>query len=284
MGRLILENEEISKSYNDSRKTPPCLEEGVGSEEDKKKTCDELNSEGILNSIKNKKNIVFETTGENISSWLFANENSEYYKSLKENNYTIVFAYSLVDLDEITENLFSRLDKSLNNSSVKTPRLPNFEYLSQTAPKIKITLNDLYSKCFLYKEKYESICGILPMILFVFNNNKQKMSKIFDSSTNMNMNDKDFEKLINKYFNTTAIPYEKPQSRSSKRIRRSMTHDRVHSYLHYDYAAPEEDPVSSQKSEPWVQVVPPYEVQLRQNGGRNKKKNKKATRKNKSKV
>ena len=191
-------SDELLKKFSDAylsvRKAPNCVD-------DSNLNCDEYNDEKLTKAIKEKKNIIFETTGLN-PNWLlsepFINENSDY---------TVIFAYSLVNFDKLIERNKQRALKSIkefqNNKIKPAPRLP---YIKPETFKIKVneirkTLLKLFNKCII--THIDKICGNKQIDnLLIFDNNETSMKLVFDSqkTNEYNKSELGFTFMINKLF------------------------------------------------------------------------------------
>jgi polyhydroxyalkanoate synthesis regulator phasin len=195
-------SEELLKKFNDAyftvRKTPNCVNDSI-------LNCDKYNDEKLRKAIEERKNIILETTGLNIPNWLlsepFINENTDY---------TVIFAYSLVNFDKLIERNKKRVIKSIkefqNNKTKKkpAPRLPDIkpETFRKTVNEIRKTLLKLFNNCI--KSHIQDICGSKNIDqLLIFDNNETEMKLVFDSnnSSENNKSELAFTFMINKLFN-----------------------------------------------------------------------------------
>ena len=64
-------------------------------------TCNNVNDQKLLYALQQKKNIVFETTGEYHSGWIFTGESPRLYELINGGNYKIIMAWSLTHVDEL---------------------------------------------------------------------------------------------------------------------------------------------------------------------------------------
>ena len=64
-------------------------------------TCNNVNDQKLLYALQQKKNIVFETTGEYHSGWIFTGESPRLYDFINDGNYKIIMAWSLTHVDEL---------------------------------------------------------------------------------------------------------------------------------------------------------------------------------------
>lgn len=81
-----------------------------------------MNDKILIESIRQNKHIILESNGTYIPKWVLSSE-------WIPNNYTVIFAYSLVTLNNLIERNKSRAYKSIQefklNSTNPAPRLPN---------------------------------------------------------------------------------------------------------------------------------------------------------------
>ena len=222
-------DENLYKAFNDAyfttRSEKGCLKNN-------NKTCDELNDENIHTYVSQKKHIIFEFTGQYIPKWLL---NNIYINE----NYKIVFSYSLVTLKNLIERNKSRAIKSIqafetSNYSSPAPRLPDLSEtkFTEIVTKIKDVLNELYNTCIL---KYdESNCGSKKIDrLLIFDNNGESLVNIFDS---MNSKDFDFEKLVTnsgvgggaRRKSSRKIPKKTHKKKTRRNRRKSVRRNRRH--------------------------------------------------------
>lgn len=148
-------------------------------------SCEDINDKK-LKDIKNEpkpKIVVFESTGQYIPKWLLTN--IEYIPL----DYTVVFAYSIVTIDNLIERNKFRAYKSIvefkNNESKPAPRLPDVSKKTFTGivNTIKSTLIHLYENCI--KNNSEDIdkikCGDRQINrLLIFDNNTPEFKNIYD--------------------------------------------------------------------------------------------------------
>lgn len=171
--------EQFNKAYFKTRKDIHCNTKKANA--GKIISCDKQNDTKLKNAIYNKKNIVFESTGEYFPQWLF-----DTYKK-KLNKYDIILAWSVVSLCELINRNNNRVKMSLKPfiKSVKDkspelptgPRLPDMDFNSFKS-KIKLiqkTFIDTAQKCIHPKCNFR---------ILVFNNETRKEPEkalIYDS-------------------------------------------------------------------------------------------------------
>jgi len=164
----------FEKAYFDIRKGENCTE-------DYSYSCDKLNDFNLENALKNGKNIIFETQGINVPSWLLS------HPYLKE-NYNIIFGYSLAPIRKVTDVIISRANamiKKYEKSPDKTPapRFPNTNItkIKQDILKIMNTLKFLRNNC-IDNVKYLA-CGNkkIDKLLIYNNNSEYNLDLVYDS-------------------------------------------------------------------------------------------------------
>lgn len=166
--------------------------------------CNALNDMRIIRAIQEHKNIVIETTGSFIPTWVL---------DLTE-NYTIVFAYAIVAFPTLLERNTSRATKSMtsymqNRKEEPAPRVIDVRPLvfGSFVRTILKTLLLLRNTC-LETPVVSSICfspegkevrSALSNLL-IFDNTSSSMQLIYDHSLQANMSAVAFEHLITKAF------------------------------------------------------------------------------------
>lgn len=158
------------------------------------KSCDELNDEILDNAFNKSQNIVFETTGQIWSNWIF----DMYAEHIKKYNYQIIFVYSIVNICELLDRNKNRTIKSfkkfIKNNKNPAPRLPDIRF-----NKYKKNLKEIVK---MFK-KHNSNCNnhnICARYIILDNTTKNKITKntvLYDSFV-----DNDIEKgnkIINNY-------------------------------------------------------------------------------------
>jgi len=151
-----------------------------GCRDDNNVSCDEVNDKKLKKAIIDKENIVFEFTGQYIPTWLL-NLDSEFLT--KETNYTIVFTYSLVELDKLTlrnkkraYNSYINYIRDRSKSAFRLPKVSKdaFTPLLKTLNRILI---DIYTcvrmpnSTFEYNKRTSSCPTRKIDRLLVFDNN-----------------------------------------------------------------------------------------------------------------
>ena len=186
---------ELLKEFNDAyfsvRKGPYCTKDNI-------LNCDDLNNERLKEAIKNEDNIVLETTGMYIPSWLLS-------KPFINAKYHVIFSYSLVGFETLIQRNKNRILQSITefrkNATKPGPRLPNIEpgAFKKIVGNIKNVLLTLYEMCVL---KYMAdICGTQKIdTLLLFDNNTSDMALVFDSSAKDKMSKPEFVAIVNKLF------------------------------------------------------------------------------------
>jgi len=128
--KLQLENpsskilKEFSDAYYNARKniccdcdTQPC---------EPCKSCDTMNDNKLINALKNKKDIIFETTGTYYPSWFFTWP--AVAKPLKENKYEVIMAWTVANWCELIKRNKTRAVEDMENfldTGEIAPRLPD---------------------------------------------------------------------------------------------------------------------------------------------------------------
>jgi len=177
----------FEKAYFDIRNGKNCSDSYSDS-------CDNLNNLNLEKALKENKNIIFETQGLNVPSWLLT------HPYLRE-NYNIIFGYSLSPIKKVIEVIISRAIANIkkyegNPDKHPAPRFPNTdkEKIRQNIIKIIETLKYLRDKC-IDDIKYVN-CGNKKIDkLLIYNNNFEfKLDLIYDSK--YNISDNDFDDMI----------------------------------------------------------------------------------------
>ena len=205
--------DKFQTAYYTTRKEANCV---IGST----LNCDDQNDLILKNAIKNNDNIIFETTGGYIPSWLIS---SPYITS----KYQILFSYSIVSFNELIRRNTGRTIKSIDdflvNRSNPAPRLPDIEYNSfrSRVITIKNTLLRLYNKCILSYE--EKLCGKERIDrLLIFNNSGSSMTIAIDSE-NDKLSDAEFVRNINILFGLSRNRRRSRKKAKSVRRRSSLS-------------------------------------------------------------
>ena len=138
-------------------------------------------------AIKNKKNIIFESTGKSYPKWIFNFPNNKI--NIKKNNYEVIIGITLVSFNELIKRNKKRVLEAIKlfkkNNTNPTPRIPN---IKNKAIKENINLfidtinNIIYHNCFKKHHK-NSYCGDKPISrLIVVDNNKRPPKFLMDIS------------------------------------------------------------------------------------------------------
>ena len=141
-------------------------------------TCDELNDNRFENALNSNNNIVFEITGENFPVWL-----NGFIEKSAESKYEVIFAYSVVEFDELIIRNINRTIASIkdfkHDESAPAPRLPDIreDIFLEKVKKIKDVLTCIKSK---HDNDIKSEVTKLVSRLMIFDNNKT-MKLIYDS-------------------------------------------------------------------------------------------------------
>ena len=196
---------ELLQHFNDAywfvRNAPSCVE---GTHED----CNLYNDKQLKRAIADKKNIVLESTGLNIPAWVLS---KDFIK--KDANYLVIFAYSLVQFDQLFERNKKRLIESIKkfeeSHANPAPRLPNIRHnvFKANVLQIKTTLNKLYEKCIKADEPNPSLCGEKDIDhLLLFNNTGKQMTLAFDNKLSPDLSPIQFDKMVNHLFGLNKSP------------------------------------------------------------------------------
>jgi deoxyadenosine/deoxycytidine kinase len=141
--------------------------------------CDDMNDKNLADGFRNGKNIIFETTGEYFSGWLF----DIFKNEIRKFKYKIIFAYCIVDIPILIERNKKRAINSIieftRNPDSPAPRLPNIEYdiLNEKIKKI----NEVFNKNVLYFQCDNIYSGCNIRIL-IFDNNGKNYNLIYDNT------------------------------------------------------------------------------------------------------
>ena len=192
--------EAFSNSYFKVRNQPGCL----GTE----LSCDELNNKNLNEAIRDRKNIIFEFTGQYIPTWLL---NVEMLGDI----YNVVFSCSVVNLKNLlgrnTSRAFTGVEDFKKDYEGKpAPRLPNVSRpkLIGNVSQFKRILNQIYSNCITSYSV--EICGSKRINkLLVFDNNGSRMRLIFDSDIS---SQSDFEAINSSFGNLDESPLRRRKS------------------------------------------------------------------------
>jgi hypothetical protein len=187
--------------------------------------CNVMNDKLLKDAINNNSNIVLETTGTSIPTWLLQ------APFIIPNTYTVVFAYSVVQLDALIERNKNRIIESMkkfnSDHNNPAPRLPNIEEAAfkPIVSKIKEVLLDLYKSCVRrgHTDNPDK-CGKAPITrLLIFDNNGKEMTLAIDSMDADNYRPDFFTRRVSKLFGPTIgggrirVKRQGVSSRKSKR-------------------------------------------------------------------
>ena len=177
----------FEKAYFDIRKGENCTDDYPSS-------CDKLNDLNLENALKNGKNIIFETQGIKVPSWLLS------HPYLKE-NYNIIFGYSLAPIRKVIDVIISRANANIkkyekNPDKTPAPRFPdtNRTKIKQDILKIMNAVKFLRNNC-IDSVKYLA-CGNKKIDkLLIYNNNSEfKLDLVYDSISDIN--DLEFDNML----------------------------------------------------------------------------------------
>ena len=153
-----------------------------------------MNDLNLEKALKESRNIVFESQGLTIPTWLL----SQPYLTEK---YNVIVGYSLASIKKIVEVIIkrakARIDKYEKNQDNEAPRYPNInmKIIGANIKKIIKTLNDLRNIC-MDDSKYLT-CGNkkIDKLLIYENDSEFKFNLVYDNSDKIT--DEDFNSLIN---------------------------------------------------------------------------------------
>jgi len=206
---LIENNEEYKRKVKKIIKTDNNLEsfEKVYFDIRKKYDYNKVNDEKFIKYIKNKENIVIETTGKNIPKWILSRE-------WTPKNYNIIIAYSLVSVKNLIKRNKERLEQAvkafMDDNSKPAPRIPNLDktIIKNNVKNIAKTLLELYENCIM-NHNIERCNNVKINKLLVFDNNGKDMKIIYDNVDIIDINK--FKEIIyeslksNKYMENYKI-------------------------------------------------------------------------------
>lgn len=182
--------EKFSEAYFSTRRGPNCVQ-------DSEHPCDKIINDRLNRAIYSNQNIVFETTGGYIPTWLLS---SPFISS----RYQIIFTYSIVQFDKLIKRNIDRtikaIDAFFNDQTRPGPRLPDVRHhrFKKTVSVIKDVLLNLYDKCIISFD--DGICGTEKIdTLLIFDNSGEKMKLAFDSNSDR-LSDAEFSDLVNSLF------------------------------------------------------------------------------------
>jgi len=189
-------------------------------------SCDDLNDQILKDAVATNKNVIFESTGSYIPSWLL---NEEYVNP----NYNIVVSYTLVSLRRLIERNKSRAIKSIQDFekdyTKPAPRLPDIsdENFSKAVLLIKTTLIDLFNSCIQNYETNKQKCGEKKIDrLLLFDNNGPKMIKIYDSVIDTDISKSSFIKMIDDQFGYISSGGTNKRRTNKRRTNKRRTNKR----------------------------------------------------------
>ena len=179
----------FNKIYWETRKNIDCVTGKKITKQDKNyKTCGQIISNNILNALKKKKNIIFETTGVNFPFWIF----KQYPNNLI--NYNLIIAWSIVDIcDLYGRNKFrtlSNVKSFIETYTDNAPRLPDIR--KKNYKRNLISIIETYNLLV----KYHGNRSLSKLRLLLFDNRDRKNNILYDSYKN---SDKTGYKEILKY-------------------------------------------------------------------------------------
>jgi hypothetical protein len=169
---------------------------------DNKMICNQLNDTLLKKSFEKNENIVLETTGQYIPSWVLTNTEEEKWVP---GNYEVVFSYSLVNVNNLIKRNKSRaltsVLKFLEDQTNPAPRLPDVskEAIETNVKKMIDNLITLYEVCINNTDTNTDTCGnkkIDQLLIFDNNDNNDEMKLIFDSKANK-VDTNEFIKIVN---------------------------------------------------------------------------------------
>jgi len=183
--------EDFGKAYYDVRKG----KDGISCTTSFKNSCDKLNDLNLENALNESRNIVFESQGLSVPSWLL----SQPYLTEK---YNVIFGYSLAPIkkivDVIKKRAKARIDKYLKNPDEDAPRMPSVDRktIGNNIKNIVATLKELRKNCINDAEYLK--CGNKKIdLLLVYETDEDfKFNLVYDNYNNDDIADADFEGLI----------------------------------------------------------------------------------------
>lgn len=196
----------FTAAYYETRKTHGC------NNIETKINCDTLNDNHLFSSFDNNKNVIFEFTGGYIPTWLM---------DRVPDNYTVIFAYSLVSIRQIIERNKSRAYSSIikfkddTTNTVPAPRLPNVEFtqIEPTMNTMNTILNKIREDCL---DNINTICGKHKIDRLIIFDNNTTMELLFDSNVDKNMSKPEFTNIVNKYSKLMFTPSMSPTPVNTK--------------------------------------------------------------------
>jgi len=181
--------EDFGKAYYDVRKGV----DGISCTTSFKNSCDKLNDLNLENALKESRNIVFESQGLSVPSWLL----SQPYLTEK---YNVIFGYSLAPIKKIVEVIKkrakARIDKYIKNPDEDAPRYPSVDIktIGNNIKNIVATLKELRKNCINDAEYLKCGNKKIDKLLVYENNDDFKFSLVYDNKDNIT--EAEFEGLI----------------------------------------------------------------------------------------
>jgi hypothetical protein len=166
--------EQFNESYKSTRELKPCLPQT-------NKNCNGYNDDLLKNAIKNRENIVFETTGKYFVKWIFDMISDIKNQKQNGNEYQIYYAYTILDFCELINRNKTRAVNTTtkylkNRIHNPAPRLPNVSQSAYTRDVVEIIRN-------LYTMLNARQGGLYKNINFiVFDNSTYDTTVLYDSS------------------------------------------------------------------------------------------------------
>jgi hypothetical protein len=183
--------QDFGKAYYDVRKG----EGGISCTDSFNNSCDKLNDLNLENALNESRNIVFESQGLSVPSWLL----SLPYLTEK---YNVIFGYSLAPIKKIVEVIKkrakARIDKYLKNPNEDAPRLPsvNEKIIGDNIKNIMVTLKELRKNCINDVEYFKCGKKKIDKLLVYENSDDFKLNIVYDNDSNHDITDAEFEGLI----------------------------------------------------------------------------------------
>ena len=206
----------FNKIYWETRKNTDCITGNKLNKNKNKtqireknyKTCGEIISNNILNALKQKKNIIFETTGITFPFWIF----KQYPNDLI--NYNLIISWSIVDIcDLYNRNKFRTLStlkafmEMYTNASA--PRLPDIRKKNYKRSLISII------ETFKLLVNYHGNRALSKLRLLLFDNRGIKNKNLYDSYKNSNK--KGYDEIL-KYNVNNNCDNISPSKKSSSKL------------------------------------------------------------------
>ena len=131
----------------------------------------------MVDAIHQDQNIVYESTANKTSKWFFNN----IFKELIENNYNIIFCYSIVEFCELIRRNKSRAISQFKKYLIENesaPRLPNIQE-TEFKKEIESIIN-------IFKNKILKLQKKQNVHIIIFDNNTRDNVVLFDSLIDSN--------------------------------------------------------------------------------------------------